>query len=460
MLDASNKQLAGYSVQYSGHVQDIGDVAMVADGSKLGTVGASQRLECLSVGIVKVADFVPYYRALGAAEEIIATKDDYTPASVAALEKAVHDNPVPDSPTQAQVDAAAQAINEALANVIKLTKITTISVINPTTAIVQFNNQVVDLDKSVISVSNKDGDEQDIKLIELANDGLSAAVIFNTPLVEGTTYTMSIPFLTNITIGSFDYAVSEVRSIEAATPQIVVADQATAIDYKVYDFDGMDITSLVQDKITFESTVTVTADGKITLPAKTTGVVTVVYTNGDVVVKSPQISVSTEALPVITQISNTLTVDLADEYDTYTLREVLARAFKATLGEKTPDVFVESYVSDNESVTSGELNPGTATIVIPGVTVTGINVAGPYTLTLKVTDTTNYVALRPALYAINAGAHKNTATVANYTDAGITGVTAANLTDVNAQVTADEIAKLGSLTKSQIQLSVNKILEI
>lgn len=374
LLDASNKQLAGYSVQYSGHVQDVGDVAMVADGSKLGTVGASQRLECLAVGIVKVADFVPYYRALGAAEEIIATKDDYTPASVAALEKAVHDNPVPDSPTQAEVDAAAQAINEALDNVIKLTKITTISVSNPTTAIVQFNNQVVDLDKSVISVSNKDGNEQDIKLVELANDGLSAAVIFNNPLVDGT-YTMSIPFLTNTTTGSFEVT-------------------------------------------------------------------------------------NTTVSPVVTQISSTLTVDLADEYNSNTLREVLARAFKATLGEKTPDVFVESYVSDNESVTSGELNPGTATIVIPAVTVTGINVAGPYTLTLKVTDTTNYVALRPALNAINSGAYKNTATVANYTDAGITGVTAANLTDVNEQVAADEIAKRGGLTKSQIQLSVNKILEI
>lgn len=287
LLDASNHQLAGYSVQYSGHVQDVGDVAMVADGSKLGTVGASQRLECLKVSIVKVADVVPFYQALGAAEEIMANKDDYTPASVAALEKAVHDNPLPDSPTQAAVDAAAKAINEAVANVIKLTK-----------------------------------------------------------------------------------------------------------------------------------------------------------------------------QPVVTQISSTLTVDLADEYNIDTLKGVLARAFKATLGEKTPDVFVESYVSDNASVTSGELNPGTATIVIPAVTVTGISVAGPYTVTLKVTDTTNYVALRPALAAINAGAYKNTATVANYTGAEITGVTAANLTDVNAQVAADAIANLGSLNKSQIQASVNKTLKI
>ncbi|MBC3887392.1 hypothetical protein GH810_03595 [Acetobacterium paludosum] len=288
LLDASNHQLAGYSVQYSGHVQDVGDVAMVADGSKLGTEGASQRLECLSVGIVKVADLVPFYVALGAAEEIYANKDDYTPASVAALEKAVHDNPIADSLfNQAAVDAATKAINEALANVIKITK-----------------------------------------------------------------------------------------------------------------------------------------------------------------------------QPVVTQISSTLTVDLADEYNIDTLKGVLARAFKATLGEKTPDVFVESYVSDNPSVTSGELNPGTATIVIPAVTVTGISVAGPYTVTLKVTDTTNYVALRPALAAINAGAYKNTATVANYTGAEITGVTAANLTDVNAQVAADAMSNLGSLNKSQIQASVNKTLKI
>ncbi|MBC3887391.1 hypothetical protein GH810_03590 [Acetobacterium paludosum] len=121
LLDASNQQLAGYSVQYSGHVQDVGDVAMVADGSILGTVGASQRLECLSVGIVKVADFGSYYQALGAAEKIIQTKDDYTSDSVAALEKAVKDHPLSDSSTQAAVDAATKAITEAQAKLVKAT---------------------------------------------------------------------------------------------------------------------------------------------------------------------------------------------------------------------------------------------------------------------------------------------------------------------------------------------------
>ena len=436
LLDASNQQLDGYSIQYRGHVQNVGNVAMVADGTILGTVGASQRLECLTVSIVKTADFGPYYHALGAAEEIINSKENYTPASVAALEKAIHDHPLPDSSNQATVDTATKAINEALNNIIKVTKITKISVSNPTTATIQFSNQAVDLDKTQITVTNKDGHKQEIKLVELANDGLSAAIIFNNPLVDGTTYNISIPFLTNTTTGSFDYAVSEVYSIEAPTSQIVVADTATAIAYKVYDFNGMDITTLVQDKITFQSTVTV-ADGKITLAPKTMGVVTVVYTNGDVIVKSPQITVSTEAIPVVTQIASTLTVDLADGYDAISLKEVFARAFKATLGDKTPDVFVESYVSDKPSVTSDELNTGTATIIIPAVTVTGINLEGPYTLTLNVTDTTNIVALRVALQAINLGAFKNTATLADYTDAGIIGVTAANLTAVNAQVAAD-----------------------
>ena len=66
LLYADGTKLDGYSVQYSGHVQNVGDVAAVADGKELGTVGAGQRLEGLKVQIVQSASLVKYNAALAA----------------------------------------------------------------------------------------------------------------------------------------------------------------------------------------------------------------------------------------------------------------------------------------------------------------------------------------------------------------------------------------------------------
>lgn len=60
LTDRAGKALTGYSVQYRGHVQNVGDLPAdktqwLVDGAQLGTVGSSLRLEALLVQVVKTA---------------------------------------------------------------------------------------------------------------------------------------------------------------------------------------------------------------------------------------------------------------------------------------------------------------------------------------------------------------------------------------------------------------------
>ncbi|MBC3889174.1 hypothetical protein GH810_12705 [Acetobacterium paludosum] len=119
LLYADGTKLDGYSVQYSGHVENIGDVAAVADGQKLGTVGASQRLECLKVQIVQTTSLAAYNTALAAVKEA-----DYTTASWSAYQKVVTANVVSLANTQAKVDVATAAITAAQKDLVKLSNLT------------------------------------------------------------------------------------------------------------------------------------------------------------------------------------------------------------------------------------------------------------------------------------------------------------------------------------------------
>ncbi|MBU3213933.1 cell wall-binding repeat-containing protein [Clostridium estertheticum] len=91
------------------------------------------------------------------------------------------------------------------------------------------------------------------------------------------------------------------------------------------------------------------------------------------------------------------------------------------------------------------------------VTVSGTTSNG-YTKTIKIcfgasASTGDTTIINTAVTAINAG-H---ATVANYTNAGISGVTSANLVAVNAAVASDKVAKGVSLTLNQIKADVTGV---
>nr|WP_320026424.1 leucine-rich repeat protein [uncultured Acetobacterium sp.] len=58
LTDSDGKPISGYSVQYRGHVQNVGDLPAdenqwIKDGDQLGTVGSSLRLEALLVQVIK-----------------------------------------------------------------------------------------------------------------------------------------------------------------------------------------------------------------------------------------------------------------------------------------------------------------------------------------------------------------------------------------------------------------------
>lgn len=69
LTDSDGKAVSGYSVQYRGHVQNVGDLPAdesewIKDGDQLGTVGSSLRLEALLVKVVKtVVEPVVYDKA-------------------------------------------------------------------------------------------------------------------------------------------------------------------------------------------------------------------------------------------------------------------------------------------------------------------------------------------------------------------------------------------------------------
>lgn len=236
-LTISLENMPGYSVQYRAHVQNIGWQDWVSDGDVAGTVDQSLQMEAIEIKIVQTTDLTAYDDALKAV-----TKADYTTESWDAYQAALIANVVTVANTQAEVDAATAAITAAQADLVKVTNITAVTAINPTTVTVTFNTAVTALDKSALTVTNEAGNKQYVKSVELANDGLSAAVTFFSPFVDKTTYDMSIAFPTNTATGSFDYVQGEAASIVIADQKIVTGK---TIAYQVYDANGLDITSLV-----------------------------------------------------------------------------------------------------------------------------------------------------------------------------------------------------------------------
>jgi uncharacterized protein YjdB len=139
LVDDNGEAYPGYSVQYRGHVQNKGDMpgddGWYADGQQLGTVEEFLRLEALEVQIVKVsADMTAYEAALAAVNE-----EDYTADSWELYQTVVAANVVTEDNTQAEVDAATEAIVAAQAELVTALKVTGVNVINSEKIVVNFS---------------------------------------------------------------------------------------------------------------------------------------------------------------------------------------------------------------------------------------------------------------------------------------------------------------------------------
>ncbi|KAF5078930.1 BspA type Leucine rich repeat region [anaerobic digester metagenome] len=125
LTDSAGKPVPGYSVQYRGHVQNLGDQpqtadSWLADGAQLGTVGSSLRLEALLVRVVKNNADLTAYNALVAKVDKL-NEADFTAPSWTALQMALKEHAVTADRTQAEVDAALAMIQAAYEGLTKKT---------------------------------------------------------------------------------------------------------------------------------------------------------------------------------------------------------------------------------------------------------------------------------------------------------------------------------------------------
>lgn len=125
LTDSAGKPVPGYSVQYRGHVQNLGDQpqtadSWLADGAQLGTVGSSLRLEALLVRVVKNNADLTAYNALVAKVDKL-NEADFTAPSWTALQMALKEHAVTADRTQAEVDAVVAMIQAAYEGLTKKT---------------------------------------------------------------------------------------------------------------------------------------------------------------------------------------------------------------------------------------------------------------------------------------------------------------------------------------------------
>ncbi len=130
---------ADYSVRYKTHIQNIGwEDGWKYDGEMSGTEGQALRLEGIKIEVVKkVADLTAYDAALAAV-----TESDYTAESWAAYQAVVDANVVTSDNLQSEVDAATAAITAAQADLVKVLKVESVTVLNLGQIEVKFNTAV------------------------------------------------------------------------------------------------------------------------------------------------------------------------------------------------------------------------------------------------------------------------------------------------------------------------------
>lgn len=232
-------------------------------------------------------------------------------------------------------------------------KVESVSAINPTTVKVVFNKEVEELAKADVVVTNvKTSEKQYVKEVKLAEDKKSAEISFYDALATKNTYKV-------VAAGAekeFDFVIGDVAKIEAKTVQTVKAKTPTAIEYKVLDNDGLDITA--KTKVTFESTASdKITDGKIKLADKETAFVYVVYTDKDGnKVKSERITVKAEAAKPAEIAEYTVAKEEVDfDSDNYKQNLVLQKSAK---GQKVHVLVKDQFGKkiDNPSVSYESLD--------------------------------------------------------------------------------------------------------
>ncbi|MDO9493439.1 hypothetical protein [Acetobacterium sp.] len=276
LVDDAGNAVQGYKVMYKGHIQKIGDTAWFEDGQELGTTGSSLRLEALEVKIVtEKSDLTAYNAAVAAAAAL--TEADYTAASWTALQTALTDNVVTDANTQAEVDAATAAINDAIDALVMVTGIDTAVATGKDKITVTFT-QAVDTATDTLTVK-KASVNVNLDGVVYAEDKMSAVIDTTSNLTKGD-YTITLVADGNTSTATVTAADEKVSSIVVTTetaplnPAVSGSYSANCTIFANYQVLNQYGEKMVGQTLTWtpstggaviDTVPTTTADGKLTI---------------------------------------------------------------------------------------------------------------------------------------------------------------------------------------------------
>lgn len=284
-----------------------------------------------------------------------------------------------------------------------------VSAINLTTVTVEFSEALESLEKSAVSITNnKTTAKQTIKSVTLSEDKKSAEVVLYNPLAASTTYGVSVVVGESTLTGEVAIGDLVPATIEAETTQTVRANEATAVEYKVFDADGIDITkSLGSDYAVAFTSNAVNSAGKVTLASGTQTSTKVQVKKGTAVVAESETITLVAADTELSKISHwTIGEDKVFAGKDYKQVTSLEEGETATVGiqvldqfEKVASGYTVQYTSLDTSVGIVDKTTGKITTVAQGELPIQINVLQgdkvvlTETVVVDVTDVAEFEAL-------------------------------------------------------------------
>lgn len=448
LVDDEGEVAQGYSVEYRGHVQNIGDTEWYADGDQLGTTGSGLRLEALEIKIVQTkADMTAYEAALAAVEEA-----DYTKASWAAYQAVVDANVVTEDNSQAEVDAATEAIVDAQEDLVEVPVITGMTATGQK-AITVTGTELSKLAPSMFTVAGNT-----VTSIVANADGTNAVIALTTNLapetnvkvtatIDGTAKEYTVKYsiaATTVVIEDQTFDMNQtgqkvallVNGV-ATTPDYLV-DQGYAVSFVTWNSNGNVVTSLLN-----------AGTGAITVPQATEADYTaqVTISKGATIVTSSKASIKIKNLNNnISDITSVTLKNYDGAADTYAIASNSlvvnqnARISKVVVGYGT----AASELINQVGYTVSSDNTAVATVNSSGViTATGLGsanlkiTAGKATYTLPIT--VNGTARKAVTVALADNASSFTALFGNT-------ITSTNMTVVVKDQYGDPFAGASAVT--------------
>jgi hypothetical protein len=198
-----------------------------------------------------------YYDAVNAANNL--SQEDYTSDSWEALQTALIDNTVTATNTQQEIEAAAEAINEAIDDLVMITKVERVEALNGISALVTFTAPVENATAANFIVLDENENKLLISNIEISDDNKKVTLNFSTGLEDEMTYKVVTSEVTDEkgekveSNDIFTYIYADPATIVFTSTSVDSAKENISEYIKVTDILGRDITNEVIQDVVFET---------------------------------------------------------------------------------------------------------------------------------------------------------------------------------------------------------------